>query len=211
MRNAPPIVPCPMCADEGVERLVFPDTLDDGMPGCLIVAALDVEVAQQGLEDQGGQQCNPSLQQVDESGVGAELLEELCGEASLKEPCSMSLPQNKDDCAEAVVHAGIVLRLPSLGDGVARSEALPIDGVVGIGVDYREMSDSGFSGYLHGPTMRYDVHQGVEGCFGWLVERGLVAVGPRIDGLEGGPADFAEQPASEKVTFTSHPPSHVGI
>ena len=200
-----------MRADEGVERLMFPDALDDGVPGCLIVAAMDVEVAQQGLEDQGGQQCNPSLQQVDESGVGAELLEEFCGEASLKEPCSMILPRCKDDRAEAVVHAAIVLRLPSLGDGVARSEALPIDGVVGIGVYDREMSDSGFSGNPHGPTMRYDVHQSVEGCFGRLVERGLVAMGPRINGLEGGPADFAEQPAGEKVTLTSHPSGHVGI
>ena len=55
-----------MCTDEGVQRLMLSDALDDGMPGCLIVATLDVEVAQQGLEDQGGQQGNPRLQQVDE-------------------------------------------------------------------------------------------------------------------------------------------------
>ena len=54
MCNAPPIVPGPMRTDEGVERLMFPDALDDGVPGCLIIAALDVEVAQQGFEDQGG-------------------------------------------------------------------------------------------------------------------------------------------------------------
>ena len=60
--DALPIVPCPMCTDEGVQRLMLSDALDDGMPGCLIVATLDVEVAQQGLEDQGGQQGNPRLQ-----------------------------------------------------------------------------------------------------------------------------------------------------
>ena len=204
-------MPRPMRADEGVERLMFPDALDDGVPGCLIVAALDVEVAQQGLEDQGGQQGNPSLQQVDESGVGAKLLEECCGEAPLKEPCTMILPRCKDDRAEAVVHAGIVLRLPSLGDGVARSEALPIGGVVGIGVYDWETSDLGFSRNPHGPTVRYDVHQGVEGCFGRLVECGLVTMGPRVNGLEGGSADFAEQSTGKKIALTSHPSGHVGI
>ena len=90
-----PIVPCPMSTDEGDQRLMLADALDDGMPGCLIVATLDVEVAQQGLEDQGGQQGNPRLQQVDERGVGAKLLEDLFREASLKEPCSIGLSEGK--------------------------------------------------------------------------------------------------------------------
>ena len=170
MCDALPIVPCPMCTDEGVQRLMLSDALDDGIPGCLIVATLDVEVAQQGLEDQGGQQGNPRLQQVDERGVGAKLLEDLFGEASLKEPCSIGLSRGEDDCSEAVVHGGIILRVPSLGDGVAWSEALLIGGVVGIRVDDREVSDLGFSGYPHGPAMRYDVPQGVEGCSGGFVK-----------------------------------------
>ena len=74
---------------------MFPDALDDGVPGRLIVTALDVEVAQQGLEDQGGQQGHPRLQQVDECGVGAELKEDLFGEASLEEPCSIDLSWGK--------------------------------------------------------------------------------------------------------------------
>ena len=90
VRDASPIVPGPMGTNQGVERLMFPDALDDGVSGRLVVAALDVEVAQEGLEDQGGQEGNPSFQQVDESGVGAKLLEQRCGEASLKEPCTVS-------------------------------------------------------------------------------------------------------------------------
>ena len=50
-----------MGTNQGVERLVLSDALDDGVSGCLVVAALDVEVAQEGLEDQGGQQGNPSF------------------------------------------------------------------------------------------------------------------------------------------------------
>ena len=125
----------------------------------------------------------------------------------------MILPRRKDDRDEAVVHDGIVLRLPSLGDGVARSEALPIGGVVGIGVyDWETPSpDLGFPGEPHGPTVRYDVHQGVEGCFGRLVECGLVTVGPRVNGLEGGLADFAEQATGQEIALTSHPSGQVGI
>ena len=36
-------------------------------------------------------------------------------------------------------------------------------------------------------------------------------MGSSIDGLEGGPADFAEQPAGEEVALTSHSSGHVGI
>ena len=81
------------------------------------------------------------------------------------------LPDALDDGVPGclVVHGGKVPRLPSLGDGVARSEALPIGGVVSMGVDDREVSDLWFSGYPHGPTMRYDVHQRIEGGFGGLV------------------------------------------
>ena len=98
------------------------------------------------------------------------MLEDLFREASLKEPCSIGLSRGEDDRSEAVVHGGIVLRLPPLGDWVAWPEALPIGGVVGIGVDDREVSDLGFSGYPHGPAVRYDVHQGIQGCFGGFVK-----------------------------------------
>ena len=153
MCNTPPIVPCPVRTDEGVQRLMLPDTLDDSVSSRLIVTALDVEVTQQGLEDQGGQQGNPRLQQVDERSVGAELLEDLFGEASLKEPCSIGFPRGEDDCSKAVVHGGIVLRLPSIGDGIVWSEALLIGSVICIGVDDRKMSGTRLSGYSHRPTM----------------------------------------------------------
>ena len=60
---------------------MFPDPFDDGMSGGLIVAALYVEVVEQGLEDQRCQEGHPSFQQVDERRVGAELLEDLLGKA----------------------------------------------------------------------------------------------------------------------------------
>ena len=65
---------------------MFPCPFDDGVSGCLIVASLDVELMEEGLEDQRGQKCHPCLQQVDERRVGTELFEDLLGEASLKEP-----------------------------------------------------------------------------------------------------------------------------
>ena len=52
MSNAPPIVPRPVCADEGVEGLMLSDSLDDCMSSCLVVAALNVELAEEGFEDQ---------------------------------------------------------------------------------------------------------------------------------------------------------------
>ena len=74
-------MPRPACANEGVEGLVFPDPFDDGMSGGLIVAALYVEVVEQGLEGQRCQEGHPSFQQVDERRVEAELLEDLLRKA----------------------------------------------------------------------------------------------------------------------------------
>ena len=36
-------------------------------------------------------------------------------------------------------------------------------------------------------------------------------MGSCVDGFEGGPADFSEQPAGEEVALTSHSPCRVGI
>ena len=56
-----------------------------------------------------------------------------------------------------------------------------------------------------------NVHEGVEGSLGGLVQRGVVAACSRICGLEWGSADLAEQSAGEKVIFPCHPPCHVRI
>ena len=64
---------------------MLPDPFDDGVSSGLIVAALDVEVVEQRFEDQWCQEGHPCFQQVDEGRVGAELFEDLFGEASLKE------------------------------------------------------------------------------------------------------------------------------
>ena len=45
--------------------------------GCLVVAALDVAGAQDGLTDQRCDNGDPRFQKVDEGGVGAELLQDL--------------------------------------------------------------------------------------------------------------------------------------
>ena len=65
---------------------MFTDPFDDGVSGGLIVAALDVEVIEQGLEDQWCYEGHPSFQQVDKGCVGAELFEDHFGEASQEEP-----------------------------------------------------------------------------------------------------------------------------
>ena len=52
VRNASPIVSGPMGTHQGVERLVS-DALDDGVLGCLVIAALDVEVAYRGSKTKG--------------------------------------------------------------------------------------------------------------------------------------------------------------
>ena len=100
---------------------MFPHALNDGMPGSLIVAALDVEVAKQRLEDQGGQECNPGLQQVDECSVGAELFEYFFWESALEESDSVRFSRREDDCSKAVVNGAIILWTPTLRDWVAWS------------------------------------------------------------------------------------------
>ena len=74
---------------------MFPHALNDGVPGSLIVATLDVEVAQQRLEDQAGQERNPCLQQIDECGVGAELFEDFLGSRPWKNHTRWDSPSGK--------------------------------------------------------------------------------------------------------------------
>ena len=211
MCYASPVAPGPMGTNQGVERLVLAHALDDGVSGCLVVTALDVEVAQERLKDQGGQEGNPSLQQIDERGVGAELFEYRRGEASLKEPCMVILPWCEDHCAKAIVYTGVVTGLPSLGDGVRRPEALYVCCVVGIGVYDGEAPYLRFSENPHGLAVRDDVHQCIQGRLGGFVEDSLATARSGIDGFQGCPADLAKQAACEEVALPSHSPSEVWV
>ena len=121
MCNAPSVVPSPVCTDECIQGLMFPHALNDGVPGSLIVATLDVEVAQQRLEDQGGQERNPCLQQIDECGVGAELFEDFLGESTLEEPYTLGFSRREDDGSKSVVNGAVILWMPTLRDWVAWS------------------------------------------------------------------------------------------
>ena len=47
-------MPSPVGTDEAVERLMLAKTLDEGVTCSLVVAALDVEVAEEWLEDERG-------------------------------------------------------------------------------------------------------------------------------------------------------------
>ena len=55
---------------------MFSYSLNKSMTGCFVVAALDVEVAQDGFADQRCDDGDPGFQEVDEGCVGAELLED---------------------------------------------------------------------------------------------------------------------------------------
>ena len=98
----------------------------------------------------------------------------------------VSLPRCEDDCAKAIVHAGIVTWLPSLGDEVGWFEALRICCVVGIGVYDGEALYLRLSGNPHGLAVRDDVHQCIQGRLGGFVEDSLATVCPGIDGFQGG-------------------------
>ena len=75
--DAPSVVPRPMGTDQTIQGLMFSYSCNEGVSGCLVVAALDVEGAQDGLTDQRCDNGEPRFQKVDEGGVGAELLQDL--------------------------------------------------------------------------------------------------------------------------------------
>ena len=129
---------------------MFPDPFDDGMSGRLSVAALDVELIEQGLEDQRCQECHPCLQQVDESRVGAELFEDLFGKTSLKEPCTVLFSWREEDSPKAVVYCAEVGWAPVCWDRVRWPKESTLGCVVCIGVDDGELSYLEFAWYPHG-------------------------------------------------------------
>ena len=65
------VVPCPVSTDEAIERLMLANAFDQGVTCGLVVATLDVEVTEERLEDEWGDDGDPCLEKVDECGVGA--------------------------------------------------------------------------------------------------------------------------------------------
>ena len=66
------VMPCPMGCDKTVQRLVFTDSLEQGMSRGLVVTALDIEGVQPRLEDQGCQDRDPRFEEIYERLVGGE-------------------------------------------------------------------------------------------------------------------------------------------
>ena len=63
---------------------MFADTLDERMSGGFIVAALDIKVVEPGFKDHWGQDCGPSLKEVNERLVSRELSQEDRGQSALE-------------------------------------------------------------------------------------------------------------------------------
>ena len=51
VRNSSTIVPCPMCRDKAIQRLMFANALDERMSGSFIVATLDIKVTKPRFDD----------------------------------------------------------------------------------------------------------------------------------------------------------------
>ena len=146
-------MPRPVCADEGVDGLMFSDSLEEGMSSCLILAALNVELAEEGFEDQWCQQCHPCFQQINEGCVGAEQFEDFFGESVLEKPCSMLFSRGKDDCPETIVDCGEVGWIPIFWDRIGGPEVVIVGRVICIGANDGKLHHSQFTWYSHGLAM----------------------------------------------------------
>ena len=149
-----------------------------------VVTALEVKVTEERLDDEGCDDGHPGFDKIDESSVGAELLQDVDWELALKVPGCSRLPIGKEDCPPAIVHGAIILWIPVLLSGTQSAFSRKVVGV------------------------RVDIDDGEPGMrIGWLLERvqrGMVAVGPGIDGLERRPAHLAEESACEEIAFACH-------
>ena len=66
MCKASAFVPCPMCRDEAIQRLVLASSFQQSVSRSLVVTTLDVERVEPGLEDQRCENRHPGLEEVDE-------------------------------------------------------------------------------------------------------------------------------------------------
>ena len=86
MCNAATVLPGPVGTSEAVWWLMLTNTLDQGVACGFVVTALDVKVTEERLEDEGYDDCNPGFEKIDESSVGAELLQDVDWKLALKVP-----------------------------------------------------------------------------------------------------------------------------
>ena len=123
----------------------------------LIVAALDIEVAQNGFTYYWCDDGDPSFEEVDKGGVGAELLEDLLWKSTLEVPGSTHLSWWEDHGAPPVLDRCVVGWLPPVRDLISWSKSGASCDVVSVGVDDGEMSVLYLQGYPHGSAMLNDV------------------------------------------------------
>ena len=67
------VMPCPVCCDEAIQRLVFANSFQQSVSRSLVVTTLDVERVEPGLEDQRCEDRHPGLAEIDEGLVRGKL------------------------------------------------------------------------------------------------------------------------------------------
>ena len=100
---------------------MFPYSFNEGMARCLVVATLDVEVAQDGFTYYRCNDGDPSFEEVNKGSVGAELFKDFLGKSALEIPGSICLSWWEDHGAPPILDRCVVGWLPPIRNLVSRS------------------------------------------------------------------------------------------